>query len=128
MSNGEDIPITYGEQLSSNGQNQPGRTPEQETISSDMSALLEETLLLYSPINNKRNVPASKVETSYRPVRKETLNHKNANDRRATSNRTLFRSRKNEHISGSLSQVGLSLIILYFVTPLSMTSLTLNNP
>ncbi len=85
MSNGEDIPITYGEQLSSNGQNQPGRTPEPETISSDMSALLEETLLLYSPINNKSNVPASKVETSYRPVRKETLNHKNEHDRSVPS-------------------------------------------
>ena len=85
ISSGEDIPITYGEQMSSNGQNLPGRTPQPETISSDMSALLEETLLLYSPINNKRNVPASKVETSYRPVRKETLNHKNANDRSVPS-------------------------------------------
>lgn len=85
ISNGEDIPITYGEQMSSNGQNLPGRTPQPETISSDMSALLEETLLLYSPINNKRNVPASKVETSYRPVRKETLNHKNAHDRSVPS-------------------------------------------
>jgi hypothetical protein len=71
--------------MSSNGQNLPGRTPQPETISSDMSALLEETLLLYSPINNKRNVPASKVETSYRPVRKQTLNHKNAHDRSVPS-------------------------------------------
>ncbi len=85
ISNGEDTPITYVKQLSSNCQNQPGRTPQPEIISSDMSALLEETLLLYSrelgesPINNKCKVPtASKVDTSYRPARKETLDHKNA--------------------------------------------------
>ena len=41
------------------------------------------------------------------------------NSRQPLTVRTLFRSRKNQHISGSLSHMGLSLIILYFVTPLS---------
>lgn len=86
ISNCEDMPITYGVRLSSDGQKLPGRTPQPETISSDMSALLGKNLLLYSrelgesPINNKCKVPttSSKVDTSHRPKRKETLDHKNS--------------------------------------------------
>jgi hypothetical protein len=72
--------------LSSDGKKLPGRTPQPETISSDMSASLGKNLLLYSrelgesPINNKCKVltTSSKVDTSHRPKRKETLDHKNS--------------------------------------------------